>query len=315
VSKVLCFLASSLALLLAAPALATVQRAHVSAAFGVDSNTIYNCDAVHPCRFFQTATTVVSSGGEVVALDSGGYGTVNITQSISLIAPAGVYAGISVFAGANGININTAGVNVTLRGLTINGMGGDYGVSMDNGAQLSIENSTIAGFPGYGALYIGTPARVFVKDSAIKDSDSGIQVGYGATLNISNTSLTGMAFLGVLIAGGPAGTTTTVIASDTLISCVPASNSYGFDNYAPTGSVGKMFLTRVTVSSCGNGVYNLPATIAAENVISISNSMLTSNSTGMLNATGTTILSSGNNHIVGNATDIVGTITTGTMLH
>jgi hypothetical protein len=146
VSKVLCFLASSLALLLAAPAQATVQRAHVSAAFGSDANTTYNCDAVHPCRFFQAATTVVSSGGEVVALDSGGYGTVNITQSISLIAPAGVYAGISVFAGANGININTAGVNVTLQGLTINGMGGLHGVHLTNGSSLTIVGSSFSNF-------------------------------------------------------------------------------------------------------------------------------------------------------------------------
>jgi hypothetical protein len=306
-----------LALLLAIPAQATVQRAHVSAAHGADSNTAFNCDAVHPCRFFQAATTVVNSGGEVVALDSGGYGTVNITQSISLIAPAGVYAGISVFAGANGITIDTAGVSVTLRGLTINGMGGDTGVLMTSGEQLSIENSTIAGFTGAAsALEIATPARVFIKDSTIKDSKFGIQVGYSATLNISNTSITGVTEEGVMIFGGSAGTTT-VVASDTLVNCTNnTSNSWGIDNYASPGTVGKMFLNRVTVSNCWRGVINEAQVSGVENAISISNSMLTSNDLGLENYAGNTILSSGDNHIVGNTSgDTFGIITTGTMLH
>ena len=72
-----------------------VQRAHV-ATYGLNSNTSFNCSVANPCRFFQAATSVVDPNGEVVVLDSGGYGAVTLTQSISLIAPPGVYAGISV---------------------------------------------------------------------------------------------------------------------------------------------------------------------------------------------------------------------------
>ena len=61
---------------------AAVQRAHV-ATYGLDSNTSFSCDAAHPCRFFQAATTVVDPNGEVVVLDSGGYGAVTITKSLS----------------------------------------------------------------------------------------------------------------------------------------------------------------------------------------------------------------------------------------
>ena len=61
-----------------------VQRTHVSAAFGNDANTATNCTAAAPCRFFQAAMTVTDTNGEVVVLDSGGYGAVTITKSLSL---------------------------------------------------------------------------------------------------------------------------------------------------------------------------------------------------------------------------------------
>jgi hypothetical protein len=51
-----------------------------------------------------------------------------------------------VFAGSNGINIATAGVNVTLRGLTINGMGGNYGIYMTDGASLTVQDCLVSNF-------------------------------------------------------------------------------------------------------------------------------------------------------------------------
>src|SRR6266571_7551654 len=75
-------------------AAALAQRTFVSAASGNDANP---CTRTAPCRNFQAAIAQTASGGEVIVLDSGGYGTVTINQSVSLIAPPGIYAGISVF--------------------------------------------------------------------------------------------------------------------------------------------------------------------------------------------------------------------------
>jgi hypothetical protein len=59
----------------------------------------------------------------VIVLDSAGYGPVAITKSVSLVAPPGVYAGISVFAG-DGIDINVGSSDtIILRGLTVNNQG------------------------------------------------------------------------------------------------------------------------------------------------------------------------------------------------
>jgi hypothetical protein len=43
---------------------------------------------------------------------------------VTITAPPGVYAGISVFPATNGVDIATAGISVALVGLTINGQGG-----------------------------------------------------------------------------------------------------------------------------------------------------------------------------------------------
>jgi len=57
------------------------------------------------CRGFARAITQTNAGGKVIVLDSARYGPVTITKSISLIAPAGIYAGITVFSG-DGVTVN-----------------------------------------------------------------------------------------------------------------------------------------------------------------------------------------------------------------
>src|SRR6478672_2814060 len=68
-------------------------RTFVSVSAGNDVNP---CSLTSPCRSFASAVLVTDLGGEVIALDSGGYGVVTLTQSISLIAPEGVFAGLTV---------------------------------------------------------------------------------------------------------------------------------------------------------------------------------------------------------------------------
>src|SRR5512145_3331720 len=93
-------LASILLLTAVTPALA-LQRTFV-ASFGLDTNP---CNLPSPCRTFGTAMAATDPNGEIIVLDSAGYGAVSITQSVSIIAPEGIYAGISVFAGPPGIQV------------------------------------------------------------------------------------------------------------------------------------------------------------------------------------------------------------------
>src|SRR5207245_10723104 len=72
------------------------QRTFVSGS-GNDANP---CTRDMPCRSFGAAIAVTSTNGEVVALDSAGYGPVTVTQGVATVAPNGVHAGISVVSGA-----------------------------------------------------------------------------------------------------------------------------------------------------------------------------------------------------------------------
>lgn len=100
----------------------TAQRTFVSTQ-GNDSNTTSLCGRNTPCRSFTSAISVVAANGEVVAIDSGGYGAVTITKSVQLVAPVGVYAAISATTG-NAITVGAGSSDtVVLRGLTLNGLG------------------------------------------------------------------------------------------------------------------------------------------------------------------------------------------------
>ncbi len=89
---------------------AAPQRTFVSGG-GNDANP---CSLASPCRSFTAAVTAVAAKGEVIVLDSAAYGTVTITKSVSLIAPSGIYAGVTVSAG-DGITVNAPGGIVVLR--------------------------------------------------------------------------------------------------------------------------------------------------------------------------------------------------------
>lgn len=153
--------ASFLVMFSAISAQALTSRAFVSST-GNDANTATNCAQSAPCRTFASAITVVSVGGELVALDSTGYGPVTITQSITIAAVPGATAFIIAATGTTAITVNPgAGAVVTLRNLNINGQGtlNSTGISQTSG-NLIIENSKLqqlaTGFRGTAGNVLAT---------------------------------------------------------------------------------------------------------------------------------------------------------------
>ena len=166
-----------LTLLASVEATASAQRTFV-ATTGNDANVGANCSLVSPCRSFGAALGVTDPNGELVVVDSGGYGRVTINQSIAITAPAGVYAGISTFSGANGVDIAGTGIQVTLRGLAINGQGGDSGIAIVNGSDVVIERCTISNMAVAG-IEVQVPAqtlRLSVADSVLSANHVGVSL-------------------------------------------------------------------------------------------------------------------------------------------
>src|SRR3954470_6826246 len=87
---------------------------------GDDANP---CSRTAPCKTFAGAISKTAAGGEIDALDPGGFGAVTITKSITIDGGGGQVASVLV-AGTNGIIINAGASGVvTLRNLRINGLG------------------------------------------------------------------------------------------------------------------------------------------------------------------------------------------------
>ncbi|HEX4557176.1 MAG TPA: right-handed parallel beta-helix repeat-containing protein [Xanthobacteraceae bacterium] len=174
IARSLRILATTSVCLLAIAQAQAADRTWVSAIAGDDSNP---CTRTTPCQTLKVALANTAPGGEINILDSGGYGAVTISQSVSIIAPPGVEAGI--LADPTGIII-TAGPNdvVTLSGLDIQGKG--IGIEFKSGGALFVDKCAIRHFrggTGYGIWFEPSGgAKLYVQDTAVSDNNTGISI-------------------------------------------------------------------------------------------------------------------------------------------
>ena len=282
-----------LALVSSLPAFA-LQRAFVSST-GNDANAGAGCTLAAPCRSFQAAHTAVDASGEIVALDTAGYGAVTISKSVTITSNPGVIAGIAVSSG-DAVTIATGGVNVILRGLAINDVGtGGSGVNMTAGSSLSIENCVVSKF-NFG-LFIDVDAKVKVVNSLLRGNNTGLIVHGGATVDVMNSQFLGNTGGFGISTGASAGSLTTVSISDSVVS----DNFVGIGVIANgAGAVARLSCIRCTASSnFQNGIQASADAGGGTAVVVVSNSKTTFNGgAGLANmgGGGTVIFgSSGNN--------------------
>jgi hypothetical protein len=117
---------------------------------GDDANP---CSRTAPCKTFAGAISKTAAGGEIDALDPGGFGALTITKAITLDGGGGQVASVLV-AGTNGIVVAAgAGDIVIIRNLRFDGLlgGGNTNAGLDgikfiSGKDLNIENVYVFGF-------------------------------------------------------------------------------------------------------------------------------------------------------------------------
>jgi hypothetical protein len=184
------FLILSLFLIALVASAASAQVRTFVASTGNDANP---CSRTAPCRPFQAAVHAAAPGGEVVALDSAGFGSnVTITSSISIIAAPGVYAGITVFSG-DGVDVNAGAQDtIVLRGLTVINQGSTgNGITFNTGGTLHVESCVVNGFAG-GAGVTFAPSGssdLEVKDSIMRSNGLGINISGSAQAAIDRVRL------------------------------------------------------------------------------------------------------------------------------
>lgn len=287
-------------LILAGSASAAFSRTYVSTA-GDDLN---DCSLANPCRFFSGAVPKTLTGGEIVALTDGDYGSVTINKSLTLMAAPGVHAALGRNLNENVVTINagTKGT-VVLRNLYISRISqGGHGIEVTAAGSLHIENCTVARFmgdSGIGINVISTTVKTFIKDSFVRDNGFGIFANGKMLIDntrIENNNSTGFGF-GVGVAAG---------AKVTIRDSTVAGHSVGLSLQFATGAV-------LTVEDCvitNNSFAGISIdALESAGTVRVSNSLVTQNGKGFNNSIGV-FESRGNNTVRGNTTNTSGPITT-----
>ena len=283
-----------LLMLVVAATFAQNNRSAVSLT-GSDANS---CTTASPCRSFGVAMTNTNAGGEIIALDSAGYGPFSIIQSVTVSGAPGVHAAITVVSG-NGITITLgASDRVVLRNLVLIGNGGGFGI-FATGGEVRIAGLTFRGFSQegiqvlhgnvtldrvavidntVGLLLVGDVsglARATITDSLFQGNEDGIDVAEHTAAVISDSTITGNSFVGV--SAGAANGMPPASADVVIERCTIAYNNVGVSVLATGGG----FTASITLS---------------QNVFAY-------NGTGVQRAVAGTTPSFGNNRFVGNVTD------------
>jgi hypothetical protein len=167
------FWAAGLALLmLQTAAQAQAPRTYV-AGNGNDANP---CSRTAPCRTFAGAISKTAASGIISVIDTGGYGSVTISKSISIIAE-GVQAGI-VTTGNNGIIINAgAGDAVHLQGLFIQAeQPGGNGIQITSAGTVRVSRCLISGYNSGAGINLASTAatKLIVSDCEIAANEIGV---------------------------------------------------------------------------------------------------------------------------------------------
>lgn len=198
-SKLGVLLFTALMLGLSSTASAQALRTFVSGV-GDDVNP---CSRTAPCKTFAGAISKTAAGGEINAMDDGGFGALVITKSIT-IDGGGHVAGVLVSgAGVNGFVVN-AGANdvVVLRGLTFSGQSGALNaVRYLSAKYLIVEDSTVGGFAnGINMLTTVVNGRMDIRNVKLTNGTTtantyGIHVGPpNAIATIDNTVVRGYTY-------------------------------------------------------------------------------------------------------------------------
>jgi hypothetical protein len=291
------------------------------ASFGNDANA---CTRALPCRSFGTALSAVDAGGEIVVIDSAGYGGVAIDRSVTIVAPPGVYAGISVTSG-DAIAIATPSLDVTLRGLTLNGLGtGGRGVAVTAASRVSIEECVIAAFAGQGievdadgaitriarsnvygngnrGVSISGTSTVAIEATRVHGHvhGPGVHAQSGAHATITHSSI-GVNRRGVTVFGDRVGFETRLAITDSVVADSQLSGLWVRTRAASTSGFAQAMRVRVTGS--GNEGLFATAVDGGAALLAVERSTVSGNASGIVNggSAGATIVVSGST-IAGNA--------------
>jgi hypothetical protein len=256
------------------------------------------CSYTAPCRTFAAAISKTTINGEINCIDSGAYGTVTITKSITIDCHdvfAGILAGgtepTSGIVISITVNANDPLRTVRLRNLNINGTGvsgsagtrlGIFGINIVQAANVFIDDVMISGFAQMGIRDLrNSNGLLVVRNTIVRDNTGvGIEIfpAVGSSVTaVIDTSHSDLSSYGIAVANGSRATISRSVFSGNTVAGIEAD----------AGAQVNVNDTIISDNAVG---------VQAAGTIRLSNSDITFNGTGISGAP----LSFGNNRISGN---------------
>jgi hypothetical protein len=273
---------------------------------GDDANP---CSRTAPCKTFAGAISKTAAAGEIDALDSGGFGAVTITKSVT-IDGVGTIASI-LSAGTNGFNVNVANTDtVILRNISINGVGtGINGINWFNaGGNLIVENVEIERVTGSGIfMNLTNSGNLRVLNSRINNCGSTDNVDAGiritTTTGTARATITNTSLVNNRVGVNAVERAQVFVRDSEAIGNQSVGLPVGFNIGGGTSST--MFLEGCTSAHNNSGIRGL-GTAGAEKIFLSNCDIYDNNNAGVNMAAFTQAVSYQNNRITNNATDIAG---------
>jgi hypothetical protein len=178
--------------------------------FGADTGV---CPRSAPCLTFQFAHDHTIPSGALDCVDSGDFGPLTITRSITIKCTS-VMASIAAASGA-GITIAAGAADkIVIDGLDIEGLStGSVGISVGASSKVHVLNTTVRNFASQGIALNASNTHVFIDNSFVIGNPTGVIVS--GTNNIA--SLTGSSVRASPTASLNAATASAIIGVETSV--------------------------------------------------------------------------------------------------
>ena len=284
------------------------SRTWVSAALGSDANP---CTRMSPCLTFAAALVQTTAGGEINVLDPGDFGAVTINKSVSIYGDAAGVAGALPSPGTSSIVVSAGSSDViNLHGLVFDGANasGTSGVVFLSGARLNINQCVFQGFttsgmtlsPGVGGA---NTTLMAVQNTTILNNATGILIrptgGIAANVRLRRLHIDHNSGDGLRVDGtGGSGAINVAIADS-------SANFNAGNGIDAVSGPGTATVDIMRVVAAGNGSAGIQSNQASGGTASVTvgSSMLRKNAIGIQATGGASLLSYGNNHVTGNASN------------
>jgi hypothetical protein len=288
----------------------TVTEAWISG-IGSDNNTSSNCQRSAPCLTLSAALTVTRSGATIFCSDpdltDAGVNDnrqnlpVTISTTVTIDCSEGFNAVVGSIFGGEAILINTAGITVTFRNLTIYSTNTNpIGIDITAAAVVRLENCKIFGFATAGVEVAPSSGNVVVKiqDSTITQNNAGILVAPTGSASVS-MSIDRSRIENNTGGGMKTVTTNGAINASISDSSVSFNSGNGLNVVSGSGAQNMLSLTRDIIAS--NGAAGVQANGATSAAL-IDTTLLDSNTAGATASVGGgRLLTYGTNRIVGSS--------------